>query len=275
MRHTESDLRTLLDEHGRERAGREPVAPLDAIVRRGRRMRRTRRAVTAGAAVTFAVAAVALGNGLLTGPPRADRTTVAAQPTDSAQPAHWPKLPDSLPVVLGAEKFDLRPIYAGRFEKVGAGQTLTFTPTSYSTGVKVACADPRAWVVVEMPLKGGETGGTTGRCGDAVGGHHDRKSAPSGWLKRPQSIRIWVFPGDAPIRQVACRETPDTCDESAQGRALRRPEVRDRLSAMIGERPGRWVAGIYDRAAEASPAPEGEPLTDADGPSGSAPTPAG
>jgi hypothetical protein len=275
MRYTESDLRTLLDEHGRERAGREPAAPLDAIVRRGRRMRRTRRAVTAGAGVAFTVAAVALGTGLLTGRPEADRTTVAARPADSARPAQWPKLPDRFPVVLGAEKFDLRPIYAGRFETVGGGQTLTFTPTSYSTGIKVACADPRAWVVVAMPLKGGETGGTAGRCGESVGGHHDRLSAPSGWLKRPQSIRIWVFPADTPIREVACRKMSEECDESAQGRALLRPEVRDRLSAIVGEQPGRWTAGIYDRAGKHPSAPDGEPLTDADSPFESASTPAG
>ncbi|WP_182901212.1 hypothetical protein [Microbispora sp. H10830] len=275
MRYTESDLRTLLDEHGRERDGGEPAAPLDAIVRRGRRMRRTRRAATAGAAVAFTVAAFALGNGLLTGRSGADRTTVAARPTGSAQPARWPKLPDRFPVVLGAEKFDLRPIYTGRFETVGAGQRLTFTPTSYSTAIKVACDDPRAWVVVAMPLKGGETGGSAGRCGESVGGHHDRKSAPSGWLKRPQSIQVWVFPADAPIREVACRKMPEECDESAQGRALLRPEVRDQLSAMAGGQPGRWTAAIYDRAGKRPPLPDGAPLPDAGSPFASTSTPAG
>ncbi|WP_169981992.1 hypothetical protein [Microbispora sp. H10836] len=278
MRHTESDLRTLLDEHGRAPAGREPAAPLDAIVRRGRRMRRTRRAMTAGAAVACTVAAVALGNAMLAGHPRADRTTVAAQPTGSVQAAAWPKLPDRFPVMLGAEKFDLRPIHAWRFETMSAGQTLTFTPTSSFTGIKVACDDPRAWVVVAMPLKGGETGGTTGRCGDSAGGgHHDRKSAPSGWLKGPQSIRIWVFPADAPVREAACRVVPKECDEPAlaEGRALRRPEVRDQLSAMVGERPGRWAAGIYDRAEEVPPAPDGEPLADFDDPFEGTSTPAG
>ncbi|MGW5264306.1 hypothetical protein ACWEQG_25315 [Microbispora sp. NPDC004025] len=278
MRHTESDLRTLLDEHGRAPAGREPAAPLDAIVRRGRRMRRTRRAMTAGVAVACTVTAVVLGNDLLTGPPRADRTTVAAQPTGSAQAARWPKLPDAMPVVLGAQKFDLHPIRTWRFETVGAGQTLTFTPTSYFTGSRVVCDDPQAWVVVEMPLKGGEMGGTTGRCGDSAGGgHHDRKSAPSGWLKGPQSVRIWVFPADAPVREAACRALPKECDEPAlaEGRALRRPEVRDRLSAMVGEQPGRWAAGIYDRADEVPPAPDGDPPAGTDDPFGVTSTPAG
>ncbi|MEN3536208.1 hypothetical protein AAH991_13915 [Microbispora sp. ZYX-F-249] len=278
MRHTETDLRALLDEHGRAPAGREPAASLDAIVRRGRRMRRTQRAVTAGAAVACAVAAVALGNGLLTGQPRADRTTVAAQPTDSARAAQGPKLPGTMPVVLGAEKFDLRPIRIWRFETMGVGRTLTFTPTSYFTGSRVVCDDPRAWVVVEMPLKGGEKGGTTGRCGDSAGGgHHDRKSAPSGWLKGPQSIRIWVFPADAPVREAACRALPKECDEPAlaDGRALWRPEVRDRLAAMLGERPGRWAAGIYDRADPFTSVPDGEPPAATDAPVAGTSTPAG
>jgi hypothetical protein len=274
MRYTESDLRTLLDEHGRERPGREPAAPLDAIVRRGRRMRRTRRAVTAGTAVAFTVAAVALGNGLLTGRPEADRTTVAARPADSARPAHWPKLPDRFSVVLGAEKFDLRPIKAWRFETMGTGQTLTFTPTSYYTGYKVVCDDPRAWVVVALPLKGGEKGGSAGRCGDSLGGHHDRLSAPSGWLKPAQSLQIWVFPSNAPVSKAACPAAGE-CDETAQGRALLRPEVRDQLSAMVGEQPGRWTAAVYDRADKLAPLPDGEPLTDDDSPFESVSTPAG
>ncbi|MEV4295489.1 hypothetical protein [Microbispora rosea] len=274
MRHTESDLRTLLDERGRERAGGGPAAPVDAIVRRGRRMRRTRRAVTAGAAVAFTITAVALGNGLLTGRPGADRTTVAAQPTGSAQPARWPKLPDRFSVVLGAEKFDLRPIKAWRFETMGTGQTLTFTPTSYYTGYKVVCDDPRAWVVVALPLKGGETGGSAGRCGDSPGGHHDRLSAPSGWLRPGRSLRIWVFPSDAPVPKAACPASVK-CDETAQGRALLRPEVRDQLSAVVGERPGRWTAAVYDRADKTSPLPDGEPLPDGDSPFESVSTPAG
>ncbi|MFI7707651.1 hypothetical protein [Nonomuraea sp. NPDC049480] len=257
MRHTESDLRKFLTEHGQEPAGREPSAHLGAIVRRGRRIRRTRQALTAAAAVAFAVTAVGLMNGLLIG--GQPQATVAQLPVHSAEIKPGPKLPDRFPVVLGAEKFDLNLLHSQRFATVGTAQTVTFTPTSFFTGYKVVCDDPRAWVVTELRLKSGEPGGTAGRCGGSVGGHHDRLSAPSDWLKkRPQSLLVWVFPADAPVREVAeavtgCRPRMKSkgCDENAQSRALGDPEVRRRLSAMVGEQPGRWAVGIYDRPATA------------------------
>ncbi|MFC4060896.1 hypothetical protein ACFOWE_21545 [Planomonospora corallina] len=267
MRHTESDLRELLDRYGRAPSGCEPSAGLDAIVRRGRGIRRTRRAVTAGAALALAVAATGLASG-----PLADllrpREAVLAQPSPAAVPAGpGADLPGTMPVVLGADRFDLSLIHSRRFETVGVGETVTFTPTSHFTGNKVVCDDPRAWVVTDLPLRGGESGGTAGRCGDLAGGHHDRLSAPSGWLEGPQSMKVWVFPADAPVREVAeavtgCRPVvkPGGCDEAAQVRALRDPEVRRRLSLRTGERPGGWTVGIYDRPAAAEPAPgDGSP----------------
>ncbi|SEL43825.1 hypothetical protein [Nonomuraea pusilla] len=262
MRHTESDLRALLTEHSQERAGREPSAHLGAIVRRGRRMRRTRQAVTAGAAAVLAVAAVGVGNDLLTGAPRADRAAAAQPPTHSAQVEPGPKLPDSLPVRLGAEKSDLSLIHSQRFETMGVARTVSFTPTSSSTGFKVVCDDPRAWVVTVLRLRGGESGGGTARCGESAGAHHDRLSAPSDWLKRPQSVQVWVFPPDAPVQEVAkgatgCPKKAKQCDETA--RLLWRPEVRERLSAKLGELPGRWAVGVYDRPAGTGSGPGGEP----------------
>ncbi|GAA3130372.1 hypothetical protein GCM10010466_21300 [Planomonospora alba] len=282
MRHTEDDLRTLLDGYGRERPGGEPSADLDAIVRRGRRIRRTRRAAAGGAALACAVAAAVLVGGLPSGPPRADEA-VAARPAPAPTPtAPAPELPDGFPVVLGDQRFDLSIIHSRRFEAVGAAGTVTFTPTSFFTGYQVVCDDPGAWVVTEQRLKGGERGGTAGRCGDGVGGHHDRLSAPSGWLEGPQSLKVWVFPADAPVREAAeavtgCRPAPAArgCDESAQARALRDPEVRRRLSAEVGERQGRWAVGIYDRPAAAgagpgsgSPAGTGHPVEGASTPAG-------
>ncbi|GAA3473276.1 sigma factor [Nonomuraea roseola] len=213
------------------------------------------------------------------GPPGPGETSVAQRPVDSAQVEPGPKLPERFPVVLGAVKFDLSLIDSQRFETMGVARTVTFTPTSLSTGHTVVCDDPQAWVVIRGKLKGGEMGGSAGRCGESVGGHHDRLSAPSGWLKRPQSLQVWVFPADAPVREVAeavtgCRPLVKSkgCDETALSRELMNPEVRERLSAKVGEVPGRWAVGIYDRPGKGKPAPTGDPLTEAEPP---ASTPAG
>lgn len=255
MKHTESNLRTLLEKHAHDATGREPVPHLDAIIRRGRRTRRARHALSAGAALAVAASAAVL----LTGPVRTD-LAVGAQPPSSARVEAPPELPERLPVVLGAERFTLSLIHSQRFGTTGVGRTVTFTPTSVSTGNKVVCADPRAWVVVSTPLKSGEPGGTSGRCGDGVGGHHDRLSAPSGWLKGPQAIQVWVFPSDAPVVKVAeelgrCRQFTKsaTCDEQAASVALFHRDVLERLSAEVGERPGEWAVGIYDRPAPGIP----------------------
>ncbi|GAA2996206.1 hypothetical protein [Streptosporangium longisporum] len=282
MRHTESELRKLLTEHGGERAHHGPSVHLDAIVKRGRRTRRIRRAVTGGTAAAFAVAAVGLVNGLLTGPSGMAETMVAQRSADSAQVDPGPKLPEKFPVVLGANKFDLPLIHSQRFKTEGVTRTVTFTPSSFFTGYKVVCDDPRAWVVTSHQLKSGEGGGTAGRCREGVGGHHDRLSAPSDWLKRPQSMQVWVFPADAPVKEVAkavtgCRPIWKSkgCDETAQSRELMHPEVRERLLAEIGEQPGGWAVGIYDRSATAEPAPNGEPPANIEPPTEGTSTPAG
>ncbi|MFB4282562.1 hypothetical protein ACBJ59_45215 [Nonomuraea sp. MTCD27] len=274
MRHTESGLGRLLDERSRERAGGEPAADLDAIVRRGRRIRRTRRAVTAGAALALAVSAAGLANTLLVGPRAADQAMVAQRSADSARVEPELKIPEEFKVVLGATKFDLSLIHSERFGTMGAARTVTYTPTSHFTGYKVVCDDPRAWVVTKQRLKGGEMGGGAARCGSSPAGHHDERSTPDGWLERPQSLQVWVFPADAPVLEMAqaaditCPsfvKSREECDERAALVALRRAGVLERLSAQVGERPGRWAVGIYDRAAAA---PD-------DGPAGADPTPSG
>ncbi|MFC7589389.1 hypothetical protein ACFQYP_41180 [Nonomuraea antimicrobica] len=259
MKHTESDLRTLLEEYTHDPAGRQPVPHLKAIVRRGRRTRRVRRALGAGTALAVAATATVL----LTGPLRTGQGE-AAQPPALARIEAPPKLREEFPVVLGAERSTLSLIHSERFSTTGAARTVTFTPTSHFTGYEVVCGDPRAWIVISSPLKGGEDGGTSGRCEGGGGGHHDKLSVPSGWLKGPQSIKVWVFPADAPVVKVAeelgrCVPSGEstTCDEQAAGRALRNQDVLDRLSAEVGERPGEWAVGIYD-----SPSPG--PATTAD-----------
>lgn len=255
MRHTESNLRTLLEKHAHHTTGGEPVPHLDAIIRRGRHTRRARRALSVGAALAVAATAAVF----LTGPVRPDRAVVA-QPPSSARVEAAPELPERFPVILGAERFTLSLIHSQRFNTTGVGRTVTFTPTSFSTGYKVVCGDPLAWVVISSPLKGGESGGTSGRCGDGAGGHHDRLSAPSGWLKGPHAIQVWVFPPDAPVVKVAeelgrCLQFSKsaTCDERAAGIALSRRDVLERLSAEVGERSGEWAVGVYDRPAAGTP----------------------
>ncbi|AQZ68628.1 unnamed protein product [[Actinomadura] parvosata subsp. kistnae] len=247
MRHTENDLRDLLTERAEDQDG--DLAQLGTILRRGRRIRRTRRAVTAGVAA-LAVAALAV-IGL---PLRPEGAPVAQQPVDSArvEPPPGPEIPATFEVRLGAEQFDLPLIHSERFGTLGRGRSVTFTPTSTWTGYKVVCEDPQAWVVTAHRLKGGERGGAAARCGDGLGGQHDRLSAPADWLERPQSLQVWVFPSDAPVLEVAravrgCRKTG--CDESALISGLLDPKVRKRLEAEVGERPGRWAVGIYDRPA--------------------------
>ncbi|MER6577951.1 hypothetical protein [Nonomuraea sp. NPDC001023] len=249
MRHTESNLRTLLDTYAHDATGREPVPHLDAIVRRGRRMRWARRSLNVGAALAVAATAAVM----LTSPDRSDQAAVA-QPPSSARIQTPPQPPETFPVVLGAERFTLPLVHSERFGTTGVRQAVTFTPTSVSTGYKVVCADPRAWVVVSVLLKSGEAGGTSGRCGAGVGGHHDRLSAPARWLKNRQAIQVWVFPSDAPVVKVVqalgrCEPFPKgaTCDERAAGVALSRPDVLERLSAEVGEQPGEWAIGVYDR----------------------------
>ncbi|QYC42507.1 hypothetical protein Nocox_24520 [Nonomuraea coxensis DSM 45129] len=254
-RHTESDLRALLGARAHDSAGREPAASLGAIVRRGHRLRRgrrVRRALTAGGALA---AAVTLAFTLPISRPEAPPVSTAASgPADTARMGRAPEPPATFPVVLSTERFELPLIHAERFSTVGVPRTVTFTPASHYTGYKVVCADPRAWVVTVAATKSGEPSGTTGRCGkEGGGGHHDGLSAPSGWLKRPQSVEVWVFPADAPIRKVmepivGCDRTG--CDEKGQAWALANPEVRDRLAAEVGEQPGAWAVGVYDAPRE-------------------------
>ncbi|MFG1970944.1 hypothetical protein ACGFJC_16625 [Nonomuraea fuscirosea] len=257
MRRTESGLRALLEERAGDGAGAEPSPHLDRIIRRGRRTRATRRALSVGAALAVtatATAAVLLAGSITgTGLVRPDEPAVVARQPDSAQVETGPELPETFPVVLGAKRYSIPLLHAERFTTTGVGRTVTFTPTSTDTGFKVVCGDPNAWLVLSSPVKGGELSGTAGRCGNGGGGHHDHLSAPTGWLKGPQKIQVWVFPPDAPVVEVAeelgrCLPVPASapCDEGAAGRALFRKDVRERLLAKVSEQPGTWAVGVYD-----------------------------
>ncbi|MCG5220139.1 hypothetical protein [Streptosporangium sp. KLBMP 9127] len=258
MTHTENDLRELLS----ERAAAGDGSPrLDDIVRRGRRIRLRRRAVStvlAGAAVVSVVA--------VTAPFAAGAPQVKQVPADSARLESGPKLPKTFRVLLGAVDFTMPLIHSERFTTVGSGKTIKFTPTSYYTGNKVVCSDPRMWVLIREKLKGGKAGGSLRRCSGDGGGHHDERSAPDGWLDGPQSMKVWVFPADAPIyesgpRAKDCAPQAKKCHGKYTFRTLFRSTGVEQLEAEIGERPGSWAIGVYDSPAEPLPKPTYAPPT--------------
>ncbi|MEU4514433.1 hypothetical protein AB0G05_33450 [Nonomuraea wenchangensis] len=247
---TEGDLRALLDERGHHPGGGEPAVSLDAIVHRGRRIRRVRRIRRALAAGGALAATVTLASTLPILRQEAPPVSItASRPADTADMERVPEPPATFQVKLGAKEFELPLIHTERFSTVGVPRTVTFTPVSRYTGFTVVCADPQDWVVTINDTKSGEPSGTSGRCGKGGGGHHDELSAPADWLKRPQSLEVWVFPADAPIGKVL--ESIPGCDSTGCGKggeavALSRPEVLERLSAEVGERPGAWAVGVYD-----------------------------
>ncbi|MFI6534885.1 hypothetical protein ACIBHY_20705 [Nonomuraea sp. NPDC050547] len=57
---------------------------------------------------------------------------MVAQPPSSARVEARPELPETFPVVLGAERFTLSLIHSQRFGTIDVRRTVTFTPTSVS-----------------------------------------------------------------------------------------------------------------------------------------------
>ncbi|MFI9550126.1 hypothetical protein [Nonomuraea endophytica] len=240
MRHTESDLRTLLATRS---DGFEPSVTVDAVVRRGRRVRMRRRVLAAALAGTALVAAMAVTTDAFA--PEPPPAAVRVEPDL--------EVPEEFVVKLGALDTTLPLLHSERFTTMGPERTVTFQPVGWMTGFRVVCEDPKAWVVVVGEGRGKEPTGSVGRCRSGVGGHHDKLSAPSDWLRKPQSLRIWVFPGDARIPteekdRVGCeRKSAQECADSMVSRALLRPAVRKAMSGEIGSVPGRWAAAVYDR----------------------------
>lgn len=89
-----------------------------------------------------------------------------------------------------------------------ASATLRFTPTSEDTELVVSCQND-GWRVF-LPERG------TTPCGAVLP------------LGSEQEVTVWVFPPDAPAD-------------------LRSSEDAQRAAAELGERPGAWSAGVYDR----------------------------
>ncbi|HEV7933211.1 MAG TPA: hypothetical protein VGP70_13010 [Actinomadura sp.] len=255
MGHSEDDLRTVLSEHGRAHPVRE-VSHED-VARLGRRMRLRRRiagAVVTGTCVALAAAALPLAagrTGSSPADPLAGPNALAGSAT--SEPKLPPALDSSLPIPRG--RFPL--VHSETHSVMGKRVRVTYTPQSVYTMQVVRCADPRAWVVTRETGKNGGTAGSFGRCGNEGAAQYDDQSAGPGWVGRPQTIEVWVFPSDAPIVEPRAGNTAGSCGRPDPERP-RTPVCMDdlldgdqgleRFAAQVGTRPGEWAVGIYDKA---------------------------
>ncbi|MER5647068.1 hypothetical protein [Streptosporangium sp. NPDC002524] len=242
MIHTEDELRAALAEDVSR-----GTPDVREIVRRGRRIRRRRTVagVTGVALAVAAVAAVAFPVQWLwrdAEPARKEPPTAARISPPSALP---PK-----------NVLDAPLIRSYGFTTVPEGAKVTFRPLSVHTSYRVVCADPEAMVVIREA----DGGGSAGRCGGRNVDHfYDRSSVTSGWLERPQSLKIWILPGDMPIHSFdddpdsyddceVVRKEVGLCDGKYRMSQLLWPGVVERVAAELERRPGRWEVGFYDRA---------------------------
>ncbi|MEV4250705.1 hypothetical protein AB0J63_45835 [Streptosporangium canum] len=270
MTHTEHDLRELLA--ARSEGGSGGAARLEEILRRGRAVQRRRRAVRMALAVGAVAVAVAVPSSLLGSGGGQFTTAVAAEPTAPAV-SRAPDLPrpgKDLPASVNdgsGRKMSL--IEAYRSETTGAPYRLTFQPTSRFTGIRVACADPKSWVVIISGEGARRSSSVVDSCpsdvrpsrrddSDRLSTKYDETSTPADWTLKEQPVTVWVLPSDAPVINASdaarkkCKEGGKEirkCHGKYTMSALMDPKVMARLSAELGTRPGRWAVGVYDRAA--------------------------
>lgn len=252
MSYTEEQLRAALAE------GVAPGSPdIQQIVRRGRRIRRRRRAGLTLAGLAVAATASLGVQGVLVGtaqvverPP----TTVTVSAAPGLPPENKQAVP---PAPLIASESSAR---------VPAEKAVKFRPLSFFTSYRIVCADADAWVIVRTKRQGG----TVSRCGPkGMTMSENKESAPSGWLKRTQEFEVWVLPADAPILSPRRGTGPDPyagctvarkdvgwCDGKYLSMPLvRQPGALEKLVAEIRSRPGAWAVGVYDRADATDPVP--------------------
>ncbi|MET8142883.1 hypothetical protein ABZU32_21475 [Sphaerisporangium sp. NPDC005288] len=240
MTFTEADLRAALADD--LRAG---LPDVPGIVRRGHRIRRGR----AASAVTLAGAAAAAA-AVLIARPGLDPAAVDRTPVTAATVAP----PAGLPAMNDLDNPLIRTVVS---TTLITGREITFRPLSVDTSYKIVCDDPRAWVAVRTS----DGMGLSGRCGtDGIGNYFTRASVPSDWLRRPQRLRVWVFPADTPIidhrpraneteRYAGCKVVDDSvgrCDGGYLAEMLLQPGRVEKLATRLGPRPGRWAIGVYD-----------------------------
>ncbi|GAA3039103.1 hypothetical protein [Streptosporangium longisporum] len=260
-RYTENDLRTVFADHSKD--GPVPPPRLELIVRRGRRARLRRRAAT-GAVLTGAAVVVAGVGGFL---PDVNRNTtgsasgLSSRATISAKPSG---------TIRGMNGETLSVIHSETHRTMGAPVTVVYRPTSVSTGYSIRCTDPKAWVVIHHVRTGEADFGRCNGSGDGPDSENDALSVAPGWLDEPQTLKIWVFPADAPIAEGHWKDdgtpNPDvplnnpyaSCKKAnrklglCDGKFIQdvvhvKPE---RLAAVVKRRQGEpWTVKVYDRPA--------------------------
>ncbi|MEU8199914.1 hypothetical protein [Streptosporangium sp. NPDC049046] len=247
MTHTEDELRAVL-------AGNVLEGPPDMreIVRRGRRIRR-RRAVTGVVGVALAGAAIAVAAFQAQGF-REGAESMEKEPPTAARVSPPTELPSQ-------DVLDAPLIASYGSATVPGGTTLTFRPLSDYTSYRVVCADPKAVVVI----RASDGSSSVGTCGEE-GRHqyHYERPLTSSWSERPQRLKVWVLPGDAPIDPPAppspskddckvVKKELGMCDGRYKMTWLTDPGVIERVIAEFERRPGRWAVGVYDRTGRPAP----------------------
>ncbi|MEV6039000.1 hypothetical protein AB0L65_48200 [Nonomuraea sp. NPDC052116] len=258
MTHSEGDLRALLDRRAAADENAERAPDLDAIVRRGRRIRRGRGLLATTAVMGIAAAAVAAVPWLTGG-----TVPVNTVPADSAN------------VKPGGDRVEVPRVFEARYGKkvvripllreehfiaAGKGETLTFTPAAPEMALKVICRDPGAWVVTAIWAEGEKPAGAVVRCGPDGAMQHEEATEGQKWVGSPQHLRIWVFPADAPIVQPPrgsrpgeyCRTAdPEVKCEKYSHIDILKEGMADKLAAQVGESPMAWSVGIYEKPVSA------------------------
>ncbi|MFI6293622.1 hypothetical protein ACIBEJ_18670 [Nonomuraea sp. NPDC050790] len=234
MTFTEDDLRALLDE--RTACAPEGATSVTQIVRRGRRMLMIRwgmGAVLAGAAALVVFLLVPWRG---PDPVQVAAATPSAAPASAAPRDSRGMLAHEPPPALDG---GARRTAGVSSTKSAVGHDLKLGPKS--TRVVVRCEEAGAWVVVSF--KGGK--GRTGRCD---GGEAEFEVNGKG-----KSVRVWVFPGRAPVVDkplgscAVAQEEKGLCDGRYAAAELIRYDVALSLAADLGVQPGAWSAAVYDR----------------------------
>ncbi|PRX43100.1 hypothetical protein B0I32_1606 [Nonomuraea fuscirosea] len=252
MSYTEEQLRAALAESV---ASGSP--DVQQIVRRGRRIKRRRRAgftlagLGAAATVFLGVQGVRVGTAHVAEQPPA-RVTASAAP--SLPPEDTRAVPPA-PLIASQSSATMPSV-----------KTVKFRPLSFFTSYTIVCTDPEAWVIIRR--EGG--GGGMRRCGQkGASSHSSKESVPSGWLERTQQIEVWVLPADTPIHDprrgagsdpyagcTVARKDVGWCDgKYLQIPLVRQPGALKKLVEETRSRPGAWVVGVYDRADATDPIP--------------------
>ncbi|GAA0389635.1 hypothetical protein Acor_76910 [Acrocarpospora corrugata] len=253
MNYTEEQLREALAECV------IPGSPdVQQIVRRGRRIKRRRRAGLALAGLAAAAAASLGVQHVWVGPVQVAQRPPTTTATASVAPSLPPENTRAAPPA---------PLIASRSsDTVLAGKTVEFQPLSFFTSYMIVCADPDAWVITRS------RGGAVSRCGQQGSFivSESKRSASPGWLERTQEFEVWVLPADLPVHEPMRPTGPDPyagctvarkdvgwCDgKYLMNLLVKMPGVLEKLAEETESQPGAWAVGVYDRADATDPFPK-------------------